>query len=75
MPFARVSVTMPHEAVKTIKKLAKRDDVPMSRKTTELIMKALEIEEDEAVSQMASHISKKTKHSISHQAFWGQYGL
>lgn len=75
MPFARVSVTMPNEAVKTIKKLAARDSMPMSRKTTELVMKALEIEEDEAVAQMASQVSKKTKRSISHEKFWGQYGL
>ena len=53
-----------------LKRLAKRDRVPIARKAAELINMALELEEDTILAQIAqSRLTQKVKY-IPHKMVW-----
>jgi len=65
----RINITADPELESVIKKLAKRDNMPVSAKASELIRVALELEEDLVLSEIADSRSKKGPY-IAHDIFW-----
>ncbi len=66
----RLNVTLSPEMEGVIKKLAKRDKVPQARKITELLLIALEVEEDSAWDELAEKRDTSNAQFVSHKKAW-----
>ena len=67
----RINLTVSDELDRTIQYLAERDESSASNKAIELIKRALEIEEDEALLTIANQRDQKNVKFISHKKAWG----
>ena len=67
----RINLTVSAELDRTIQHLAARDESSASNKAIELIKRALEIEEDEALLTIANQRDQKNVKFISHKKAWG----
>jgi len=66
----RINITADKHMELALKRLAKRDRVPIARKAAELINMALELEEDTILAQIAqSRLTQKVKY-IPHKMVW-----
>lgn len=68
----RLNITLSDETRIYLKKLAVKDNVPEATKATELLLKALEIEEDAYFTNIADARAKKKSTFISHESFWSK---
>lgn len=68
----RLNITLPKHIALFLKKIALRDDMPQATKATQLLERALEIEEDEYFSRLADERDRPGMKFISHEAFWSK---
>ncbi len=66
----RLNITLSPEMEGAIKQLAKRDKVPQARKITELLLTALEIEEDSVWDELAEKRDVSNARFVSHKKAW-----
>lgn len=67
----RINISVSKEVEKMLSALSKRDQVPTATKATELLMRAIEIEEDEVWDKIASErLKQDNKCRISHEDAW-----
>jgi len=66
----RINISLSKPLIKTLRDLAKRDDVPVATKTSELVKWALEMEEDFMLGEIAKRREKVTRQWISHEKAW-----
>ncbi len=66
----RLNITLSPEMEGAIKQLAKRDKVPQARKITELLLAALEIEEDSVWDELAGKRDASNARFVSHKKAW-----
>lgn len=66
----RINITLPEEFAGVIAKLVKRDDMSVSAKAKEMIMRALELDEDIYFSKLAEDVERRTKRWVSHEDAW-----
>ena len=66
----RINLSVSDETHETLRKLARRDAVPLARKALELLIQALSIEEDIILEKLASGRDQKKARYISHEAAW-----
>ena len=69
----RIHMTVPVGIDRALEKLAERDNSSLSSKAIELIVRALELEEDFALLHVAQTREKGMKKSryLSHEDIWG----
>jgi len=65
----RINLSVSKELYSLLNELAKKDHLPTARKTKELILKALETEEDVELEKIARERDKKSNF-ISHEKVW-----
>ncbi len=68
----RLQITLPEHMAVFLKRIALRDEMPEATKVTELLEKALELEEDEYFSSLADERVKQNKGFVSHEEFWNK---
>lgn len=68
----RINISLSKNTAVFLKKIALRDDVPEATKASELVEKAMEIEEDEYFAAIADARIKKKGKCISHEEFWAK---
>ncbi|MCF7905865.1 hypothetical protein K9L63_01590 [Candidatus Gracilibacteria bacterium] len=70
----RVNITLSEETIKIIAFLADKEDIPMTTKAGLLINDALELEEDQILSEIADRRFRESKKEdfISEGDFWKQ---
>lgn len=66
----RINLSIGGDVEKMLGMLAKRDSVPQATKAVELLRIALEIEEDQVWTTVASTRDKKGARFISHEKAW-----
>ena len=66
----RLNITLTKEVDKAVSTLALRDNVPQATKVSELLKRALEIEEDQVWDRIASKRDVKNTRFISHDKAW-----
>ena len=66
----RLNITLTKEVDKAVSTLALRDNVPQATKVSELLKRALEIEEDQVWDQIAGKRDTKNARFISHDKAW-----
>jgi hypothetical protein len=66
----RINVTLPKTVDIFLEKVARRENKPIASKALELIMSALEIEEDARWDTLANERNTKDAKFISHEDFW-----
>ena len=66
----RLNITLSPDMETVIKRLAERDKVPQASKATELLLVALEIEEDIAWDKLARERDKRGAKFLSHKTAW-----
>jgi len=66
----RINISAPRPILNALKKLARRDDVPVATKTLELVKRALLAEEDYIYGELAILREKSTKKWIGHNDAW-----
>ncbi len=66
----RINVSIPREARRALERLAKRDEMPEATKAAELLMRALEIEEDEVWDAIAGSRDRPGAKFFSHDRAW-----
>jgi hypothetical protein len=66
----RINMTLPPHYAAVITKLAKRDHVSISAKAAELILFALEHDEDMYFSKLAEDVERRTTKWVSHEEAW-----
>ena len=66
----RLNITLSQELDEMISLLSKRDDVPNATKASELLCKAIEIEEDEVFNHLSEQRDTKDAKFISHKDAW-----
>ena len=69
----RFHITVSKDAAVFIKKIALRDEVPESTKISQLLEKALELEEDEYFSKLAEERDTPDAKFISHEEAWKHF--
>lgn len=67
----RINVSIPHDVEKALYLLAAKDGIPPATKAALLIQYAIEMNEDELLSSIASQREKDNTHFISHEDAWG----
>lgn len=70
----RINISVNDVEQKLISELALRDKVPTATKASELINRALELEEDIALDQLAQSRDQKDTKYHSHNSVWKQNG-
>lgn len=72
MPAAqpRVSTVVEKRLYKALKALARRDGMTISHKARDLLLHALEIEEDAAIEEIVRTRMENRAASIPHDTFW-----
>ena len=68
----RLNITLSKEVEEILKALAKRDEVPMSKKALQLLETAIELEEDELIYKMIKERDTKDAKYISHEKMWNK---
>ena len=63
-------MSTPLPVLTSLKRLARRDDVPVATKALELVTRALEMEEDFAIGEIAKRREMVTKKWIEHREAW-----
>lgn len=66
----RINITLDQKFAGIIAKLAKRDDMSVSSKAKEMILRALELDEDAYFSELAENVEKRTTKWVSHEDAW-----
>lgn len=66
----RINITLDPKFAGVIASLAKRDNVSISSKTKELVMVALELQEDMYFSKLAEDVERRTTKWVSHEDAW-----
>ncbi len=66
----RINISVSDEAHQAVSLLAKRDDVPAATKVTELLLLALELEEDNYFSQVVKNRLTKNVAWLRHTEVW-----
>ncbi len=66
----RLNISLTKEVDRAISFLAKRDGVPQATKVSELLKRALEIEEDQVWDSIASSRDTKNAKFIDHKQVW-----
>jgi energy-converting hydrogenase A subunit M len=66
----RLNITLTKEVEITLNKLARRDNVPTATKAFDLLMKALEIEEDEIWDAVAKKRDTSKAKYVTHKNAW-----
>ena len=66
----RISITPSSDMEWALKKLAKRDNMPVSAKAAELLKEALELEEDLIWAEIADKRSNQKVKYIPHEIVW-----
>ena len=66
----RINITLSSELEQILTYLAERDDVPEATKASDLLMKAIEIEEDDVFNELAEKRDTKKAKFISHNEVW-----
>jgi hypothetical protein len=66
----RLNITLTPEMEAAVKELARRDDLPQSRKVVELLQTALEIEEDRIWDSIAKKRDSRGARYVSHAKAW-----
>lgn len=66
----RINITADADVEAVLRKLAKRERVPMATKAAELLRLAIELEEDFALAEAADGRLKKSRRFISHAEAW-----
>ena len=66
----RINLSVPEELDKAINLLARRDDMPVASMTIDLLRRAIEIEEDEALLAVAQSREAKKVRFVSHARAW-----
>ena len=67
----RINITLPEDLELQLKFISKRDLTPIATKAVELLKKAIDIEEDDTLNQIAENRDEKTANFISHDNAWG----
>ena len=67
----RINLTVPADLDQALHKLAKRDQLSLSSKALDLLRRAIEIEEDEALLLVAEEREKEKVKYLSHDQAWG----
>jgi len=66
----RIPISVPSDIESILQQLSKRDAVPVATKARELLLKALEIEEDIALDTLAQRRDTKKATYLSHEQAW-----
>ncbi len=66
----RLNITLEPEIEEVIRRLAERDNLPQSRKVVQLLLTALEIEEDHVWDELAQKRDAHSTRFISHKKAW-----
>ena len=66
----RINITVDKDTNSILKTLAKRDGMSKSRKVLDLLLEALEIEEDRALASIVEDRIKDKANYISHEKAW-----
>jgi len=66
----RLNISLSPDMETVIKRLAERDKVPQASKAAELLLIALEIEEDVAWDKLAQNRDKRGVKFLSHKTAW-----
>ena len=66
----RINISLSSALEDALAKIAKRDKVPQATKATELIMLALELEEDQVWDALAKARDTKKTRLVSHEDAW-----
>ncbi len=66
----RLNITLSKQLDDVLLELSKRDEMPQATKATELLRKAIEIEEDQYFDKIASKRLKESKGFVSHEEAW-----
>jgi predicted DNA-binding protein len=66
----RILVSLPKGMAVFLKRISLRDDVPQATKAVELLDKALELEEDEYFSVLATERDTRGATCLSHKEAW-----
>jgi len=72
MPTAkkRINITVDSEMEEILRLLSKRDEVPQATKVSDLLRKAIELEEDEILSELAEKRDTNDAEFIGHEDVW-----
>ena len=66
----RINLTVPVEIDAALQKLARRDEVPIATKAVELLRRAIELDEDDVLGQIAAAREKKGGRTVPHSRAW-----
>jgi len=66
----RINISLAPDIEQALSRTAKRDNVPEATKAGELLRLALEIEEDAALTTIATHRERTQTKRISHAHVW-----
>ncbi len=66
----RINITLSDEFEKVLELLARRDEVPVATKASELIKMAIEIDEADIFTMIAEERDTKNAKYISHDKAW-----
>jgi len=66
----RINITLSDEFEKVLELLARRDEVPVATKASELIKMAIEIDEADILTMVAEERDTKNAKYISHDKAW-----
>jgi len=66
----RVNISIAPEINAALHRLAERDQMPVASKALELIKKALQVEEDDALDFLAQERDVRGTRYLSHQKTW-----
>lgn len=66
----RINISTDKDTELILKKIAKRDGVPLATKALDLLLKALDIEEDAALLQIVEARMAKPGRRIPHHLAW-----
>ena len=66
----RINITADADVEAALRKLAKRERVPVATKAAELLRLAIELEEDFALAEVADGRLNKSRRFVSHAEAW-----
>lgn len=66
----RINITTNLDVEQALRQAAKRDGVPMATKASELLTIGLELEEDMALTTIATERSANSSEFVSHEQAW-----
>lgn len=66
----RINIIIPDGPLEILEALAKKDEVPVATKATELLQEMLEIHEDEILAQIAEGRDTPDAQYVSHEEAW-----